>query len=294
MKTKGVILIPSWITIGDASCFVSMVFFLTHYYEKVYFVVGYLNDYFDKYFYKHKLYKKNIFLVSEITNDQINTLFSNYHIVDLSKWSNEIHKLYYNDCTIDKKFYFNQHNRFYNVHQIARENIYIGEVKPLYLHIDNYNYIGLTNNVRLEYYEYTREIEQENKFYIHLLAKYKIKNQKYNVINISEANEPFNPDFWKKYTKNDYPIINISMLAPFPGYLLKLIERANSVHLVDTNNVQFIYLNQYKKNIEIKCNVYFHVWKLNRIWPGYQPVYENVTQPKLKNWIFYLDESNAR
>lgn len=293
MKNQGAILIPSYIIVGDASSFVSMVFFLTNYYEKVYFFVGSLNDYFDKYFNQHKLYKKNIFLLSEITINQINSTFSNYHIVDLSKWGNK-EKLFYEDCSIDKKYYFNTYNKFYNVHQISSENYFEGEVKTFYLHIDNYNFIGLSNNVRLNYYDYTRHLEQENEFYVDILTKFKIQNENYNIINISETAGSFDPVFWKKFIKNDYPIINISMLAPFPGYLLKLIEKAKSIHLVDTNNVQFIYLNQFKKNIEIRCNVIFHVWKLNRVFPGYQPVFENVLQPRLQNWIFYFNENNAQ
>ena len=102
----------------------------------------------------------------------------------------------------------------------------------------------------------------------------------------------------KNYINNDYPIINISNSSPCIGYLTKLIEDAESVHLIENNNVNFIYHMQYKNLLKYENHIYFHVWLRDRNWLwakdyNFDSAWKMMINPKLKNWNFIFNESDA-
>ncbi len=294
---KNIILIPAWMSFGDGQALVPMIYFLLNYYEKVHFylknncfdVVKYFSDYFSK----DELFNKRIFIITNPEEILSNSEYNEYHILDFTERKGY---LFYDTNKCDKKYYFNKDNKLYNIHDIDEKykNIEVEPKKIRLMHVSEYEVSGLNVNVRLDYYKYNRDYEKEELYNQAILSYFNIsQGEKYNIINLPPSCGNFNNEEWKKYIKNDYKTINISNLADFPGYLLKFVENAESIHLVDSSNVQLLYLNQYKKNINIynKDKIYFHVWKLNRNWmeneeEGIDYLYKSLQIPKLENWEF--------
>jgi len=294
-----IIVIPPCFTYGDILSIISIVYFLTNHYDKVYLYISYeganykIWDYYNFFFENCEKFNKGIFLVR---NNQIypllnNSAFGEYHICNT-----------YTDCwtkpnfmlsnieTIDKKYYFNDLNPIYNYLNIpptyiCNPNSHLPNKNMEINHLFYYKLVGLNNNVRMEFFNYTRNLETELTCKKDILKKFNInEDEKYNLV--YSAGKEVNFNIFNKYTKNNFKYIDINHLVAFPGWLLKLIEDAETINLIEGSTVNFIYHCQYKNIIQLLKPVNLHAWLNNRSWPQYNMCegWRMMTTPQLKNW----------
>jgi hypothetical protein len=219
-------------------------------------------------------------------------------------WTHDVNNYtLFTEINIDKAHYFCDTNPLYNFLEIPKDEACIPNVSlPLNSvevnSIVYYKMVGLNNAVRMNYFNYTRDIKKEHEIQSEILERFKIPiNGKYNIINtIGSQNEYIDPDRLKKRISNDYTTIDINNLVNFPGWLFTLIENAEEIHLVEGCNVNFIYYCQYKNIINLKSKkVYFHVWARNRNWTQYKLDYswKMMDSPRLDNWEFIFNETSV-
>jgi len=290
-----IILIPPCDTYGDIFSIIGMIYFLKEHYEKVFLLIQSIKliTYYNHYFSQCRFFNTNIFIISlyEINSKLQNCSYDEYHICNThtAKWDGPSYMLS-NFKTINKIHYFNTENPIYNFLYISNEyKLCPNKKMPLQQleinHMVYYKFLGLNNEVRMNYFQYSRNIIKENEINKQIKNKYQIKeNEKYNII--------YNPlpdiDI-SKLVKNNFKIINIHYLVEFPGWLFKLIENAEHIYLIEGNIVNFIYHCQYK-NIIYKNPVYFYTNIRNRNWPDYKLDYswKMMSFPKLNNWNFII------
>ena len=237
-------------------------------------------------------FSKSIFIINE---KELNKLlndneYDTFHICNTytGDWKHNIaNYLFYNHNKINHKNYFCDTNPIYNSLNIEDKYLYYPNVSlPLStIEINSiiyYKMVGLNNTVRMNFFNYYRDIEKENYTKTYILNKYSIKEGvKYNIINtIGSQGDFIDINRIKCKIQNNYPCIDINLLVDFPGWLFRLIEDAEELHLVEGFNVNFIYYCQYNNIINIKSPVYFHIWARNRNWIEY----------KLDNWIYVFNE----
>jgi hypothetical protein len=295
---NNIILIPPCNTYGDIMSIIAMLYYLLNYYSNVYLFLHLDQPLIIKYYYNFfKCDSANIFI---ITNENtINMLNSNdydfFHICNThtGDWKhNKNNYTLFENININKKHYFCDSNPLYNVLNISEEYSCIPNVSlPLNLleinSIVYYKMVGLNNNVRMNYFNYIRDIEKESVTKFEILTKFNIKlGDKYNIINTLSSND----EDIKKRINNNYTTIDINYLVEFPGWLLTLIEDSEEIHLVEGCNVNFIYYCQYNNIINLK-HVYFHIWARNRNWSDYNLDYswKMMNNPKLQNWNFIFE-----
>lgn len=301
---KKIILIPPAYAYGDCLSVVSLVYFLLNYYETVYFNIEgtEILKYYSEYFSNDPLFKVRIFI--NTTKRSLGSInggdVGEYHICDTRLEPNrylshpkithyfDYNNPIYNYLNIDESLLTRPNSKFPN------ENIDIN-------HIIYYKLIGLNNKVRMNYFHYSRNIEKEKSLKKQLFEKFNIpEGSKYNVIN-----DPVSA--WKYttsnkirgFTKNNYPIINISDQSPCIGLLTHLLEDAESIHFIENNNVNFFYHAQYKNIFKYEKNIYFHVWLRNRDWRwaknyNFDYAWKMMSEPNLENWKFIFDESDLK
>ena len=293
---NNIILIPPCDTYGDIFSIISMMYFLTKYYEKIFLLINTthrsLIEYYLLYFSRSPLLNNKIFIIEK---NNISTLlnqseYGKFHVCDIftGNW-NSPSTILKNNNKINPKYYFNTENPLYKHLKIDNEyisypNITLPLKTPEINHQVYYKLIGLNNNVRMNYFDYTRDLNMEDKVKKEIKQRFNIsENEKYNIIYTSVVE---NPDL-SKYIENTYKNINIHYLVKFPGWLFSLIEEAESIHLIEGNIVNFIYHCQYKKIININKDIYFHVWLRNRKFDyNLKNAWEMMTTPKLDNWTF--------
>lgn len=156
-----------------------------------------------------------------------------------------------------------------------------------------YQYLGLSDEIRTEYFHFDRNTADENKLFNQL----SLDGCDYDVIC-----EPSNMPIDKKYFSGRR-VVNIHNLSPKFTDTLKVVEEANQVHLVDTSPASFVYHLQYK-NLMKKREINFHAYARggdrscqgvteNNIFTDYNKYYNNnlrcinaMLTPKLDNWNF--------
>lgn len=296
----------------------SIIYFLLNYYDKVYIYIGKykvthwtpkLDNYLKAFFSACNFYNKRIFIINTY-NLLNNSNYDDFHVCNTTsclKESVNFLKEFIN-VKINPKHYFNHLNQLYNILDIpekykSNDKIILPNKKLKINHIFTYELIGLNNNVRMNYFNFQRNISKEIKIKKEILKKFNIKeNEKYNITNNSNDSKlviEHNPSVFAKpinlkdYIKNDYKCIEISYLSDFPGYLLKLIEDAEEIHLIEGSNVNFLYHCQFK-DIMKKKPIFFHVWCRNRHWPYegclFDYAWKMMANPKLENWKFIFSK----
>lgn len=156
-----------------------------------------------------------------------------------------------------------------------------------------YQYLGLSDDIRTQYFYFSRNINDENI----LFNKLNLTKGKYDVIC-----QPPDMKIKEKYLGNKQ-IINIHNLSSKFTDTLKIVEEAEHIHLVDTSPALFIYHLQYKNLIDLK-EVNFHSYARmderncvgvdeNNIFTEHNKYYNNnlrcinaMLTPKLNNWNF--------
>ena len=303
---KKIIIIPPCFTYGDILSIISMVYFLTKYYDKVYLYIMYesinykIINYYKLFFENCEDFNKKIFIIE---NNQINEIlnsckFGEYHICNTHTacWSKP--NLMFSDIkSIDEKFYFNDLNPLYkylNLHTkyICYPNCHLPNRNIEINHLFYYKLVGLNNNVRMDFFNYTRDLSKELTYKNNILKQFNInKDEKYNIVYTAGKNIDIN--IFNKYTQNNLKNIDINNLVDFPGFLLKLIEDAETINLIEGSSVNLIYHCQYKNIIHISKPINLHIWLNNRSWTQYNMCegWKMMTTPKLENWNFiYTNE----
>lgn len=298
---KKLIIMPPYGTYGDSFSMVGLIYFSLKYYDQVYFEVipSHVFTYFSNYFAHDPLFNKRIFLTTQPEALINNGTYGEYHVCNTSTddWLSAK-----TDCAdlknIDKEFYFNDLNPMYNKLDIPEQykccpNKHIPNTTMAINHIFYYELVGLNNSVRMDYFNYERNLDLENETKASILRGMP-PNCKYNIVNdpIGRANQLV------PYIKNGYPTININYIAPLPGYLTSLVEGAETIHFIEGCNVNFFYHCQYKNIFEYDKKIYFHVWIRNRNWDNENMrldyAWKMMAFPKLDNWEFIFDEDHAR
>ncbi len=296
-----IILIPPCFTYGDILSIISMVYFLTNYYDKVFLYIEYVGDhykicnYFKFLFQNCEKFNKIIFIIE---NDQIFQILNNcqlgeYHICNAHAgcWSKP-NFMFCDIKTIEKKYYFNDLNPISNylncdIKYITDPNTHLPNINLEINHLFYYKLVGLNNNVRMDFFNYTRNLSKELICKKDILKKYNMNDdEKYNIV--YTASKPVDLNIFNKYTQNNFKYIDINYLVDFPGLLLKLIEEAETINLIEGSTANFLYHCQYKKIIQLSKPVNLHVWLNNRSWPEYNMCegWRMLTTPQLENWNF--------
>jgi len=300
MKNKNVILIPPNLAYGDCLSVIGLLYYLLEYYDTVYFYLGntptllnYYNDYFDN----DPLFNERIFITTDPENLINQGEYGEYHICNTmtGDWSGP-NTIFSELTNINKEYYFNDLNPIYNKLDIPEEhrcqpNKHLPSNDIQVNHIFYYELIGLNNTVRMEYFDYRRNLIKEESLKNEILWRYGLSpNDKYNIINdpVGEFN---NVD---PYIENNYTTININYLSQSPGRLLKLLEGAESIHFIEGCNVNFFYHCQYKNLFKFHSKINFHVWVRNRHWfipkMNLDYAWKMMNNPKLNNWEFIFEK----
>lgn len=298
MQFDSIILIPPCFTYGDTLGIIGLIYFLLEYYDKVYLYINaeknnVLIVYYEMYFENSELFNKRIFILTPpldfFTKDN-----PPIHICNTftDEWESANFLL---SEFIDKNNYFNTLNPIYNRINIDDKykcvpNLHLPRDTLEINHLVYYKLIGLNNIVRMNYFNYSRDLNKEDLIKNKILLENNIENnEKYNIINTGGNKET------NLYIKNSYKTIDIHMLVKFPGMLLSLIEGAETIHLIYSSNVHLIYHCQYK-NIMKNNKIYYHVWAHNRTFKKFymlEEAWKCMTTPLLDNWQFLFTENDA-
>lgn len=297
------VVIPPCGTYGDIMSIIALVYFFVNKYNKVYIfienkpIIDYYNHYFSV---KTNINKK----IKIISFKDINLIIKNKDNISICntytgtwKGIDKDYKFY--DLIKNKGNYYSDRNPIYNakidinIEYICKPNLRLPLKEVEINSIVYYKMIGLNNNVRMNFFHYERDIQKENEIKKEIYTKYNLKNgDKYNIINtIGSQGETIDENRINNKINNKYPSIDINYLVDFPGWLLLLIEEAESIHLVEGCNTNFIYYCQYK-NIMKRKEVYFHIWARNRSWKSYKldNSWKMMANPKLEEWNFIFKE----
>lgn len=295
-----IILIPPCLTYGDSLSVVGLLYYLLNHYTEVYFYLGQnssLTNYYHDYFSTDPLYNKRIFITKNPADLINNGEYGEYHVCNTftGDWTSA-QTNFAELPNINKEYYFNDLNPLYNKLKISDNHIcypnkHLPSTSLQINHLFYYELIGLNNNVRMDYFNYERDIQAEQSIKTQILSNNGIsKEGKYNIINdpTDQSNEiaPF--------IKNDYKTINISHLSSSPGRLLSLLEGAETIHFIEGCNVNFFYHCQYKDIFKYNKKIYFHIWVRNRSWliPNMNLDYawKMMNNPRLPSWEFIFNK----
>lgn len=293
--SKNIILIPPCFSHGDSLSVMGLLHYLLNHYDKVFFYVGLTNypllEFYNHYFSNDPLFNTKIFITIDPYSLINDGLYGDFDVCNThtGAWDGNQSELY-DLPNIDKEYYFNNKNPIYNKIKIPEKYIFFpNKVTPNKIlsinHIFYYELIGLNNNVRMDYFNYVRNLVKEKEYSDLLLSKIGLTtSSKYNIIN-----DPIGGNL-TNHIDNDYPTINISNISPCVGYLLSLIENAETIHLIESMNTNFIYHAQYKNIMDSDKKIILHIWARNRNWP--QPYmnldfsWKMMNNPKLDSWEF--------
>lgn len=294
---ENIIIVPRFHSYGDTFSLIGMIYFLLKYYKKIYLYVSpNISSYFTSFFSGCNYSNERIFVIHDegIIDKINNSNFGDYHICNLYEPDPDLFKQIEN---IDKKYYFNSHNPFYNELSIDEKYKQFPNLPYPFApgtmvlnHVCDYYMMGLNNYVRMDFFNYSRDTEKEIFYKNEILKKYNLNSDdKYNIIHSAGSNYDINTI--NKYNNNNFITIDIHNLIEFPGWLFLLIEDAECVNLVEGSTCNFIYHSDYKNIIKIKNPIFFHVWLRNRSWPPFgDAAWKMMITPMLSNWQFIYED----
>ena len=298
MKHNKVILFPPNMAFGDAFSVIGLAYYLLGHYETVYFYIGPsdVTNYITYHFKNDPLFNNRIVIIGNPETIINEGEYGEYHICNTltGDWS-AANRILIDLPNIDKEYYFNDENPIYNKLDIPEKymcspNKHLPSTTIQTNHIFYYELVGLNNNVRMDYFNYVRNLEDEEALKQSILDKHNIIDGNYNIINNpqnhSEALAPF--------ITNGYTTIDIDYLANNPCQLITLLEGAKSIHFVEGSNVNFFYHAQYKDIFKYDGEITFHVWCRNRNWPierlNLDYAWKMMDTPRLSNWNFKFEK----
>jgi hypothetical protein len=296
-ENNKIILIPPCCTYGDCLSVVSMIYFFLEFYNEVYFYIQEhgVSNYYECYFSNDPNFNKRIFLIGNPQEIINNGGYGDYHICNTltGDWQSAKED-FKNLNNINPEFYFNDLNPIYNKINIpekylTKPNTHLPNLNLEINHLFYYKLVGLNNSVRMDFFNYYRNLENEQNIKKDILNGFGIDvNDKYNIINDPVGAQHHLVDNGR--FNNDYPVINTNFLSSCPGNLLSLLESAESIHFIEGSNVNFFYHCQYKNIFNYKKKIHFHISLRNRMWDdknmNLDYAWKMMSEPKLPNWEF--------
>lgn len=283
------ILIPPCDTYGDVFSIVGMLYFLSNnYYDTIYLyligdhIISFYNLYFEN---NSKIIIINSKNVKKYINSQLD--ICNVHT---GSWNNNRNNFILKDCKKIIKNYFCFNNPFYNVLKIEEKFLTKPNIKLPLKNIETnhevyYKMLGLNNNVRMDFFDYKRNLEKEKEIEKIAFSKFNIGlDEKYIVVNSYGRN-----NFLELIKEKKIKYIDIHNLSNFTGYCLGIIEKSCEINLIEGMNTNFIYHCQYKEIIDIKnIKINLYLKFRNRNWPQFRLdyAYKMYQNPVLENWNF--------
>ena len=166
---KNIILIPPCHTYGDTLSVIGLYYFLLNYYEKVHLYLfegynntnmDYLKNYFICYFENEPLFNQRLFITNKPEELINNGEFGEYDICNtLTAGWDKAQFTFYDLQKVDKQYYFNDLNPFYNrlnidEKYICKPNKHLPNTVLTTNHKFYYELVGLNNNVRMDFFNY--------------------------------------------------------------------------------------------------------------------------------------------
>lgn len=159
-----------------------------------------------------------------------------------------------------------------------------------------YNKLGFPDEIKYKCFNFFRNEEDENNLIkkLNLPSSYAVvceydkhPNQQGNVLNLSTKLAIFdsNNTISRKFIKSDY-IVNLHMLSEKYFDLIKLIENAEEVHLIENSLSMLVYFLQLSGRME-KIPINFHTYYRKE--ESRKDNYKSYMNPKLDNWTFIVD-----
>lgn len=159
-----------------------------------------------------------------------------------------------------------------------------------------YNNLGLPDEIKYKCFNFNRSYEDENKLiekinppdsYAVVCEYDKISDENILIFNAGLKNAMFDKTniIKRKYIDCDN-IINIHMISKKYFDIIKLIENAKEVHLIEnsiTMMVYFLQLSGRMKRVPINLHVYYRKENYRKTY------YETYMRPKLYNWNFIFE-----
>jgi hypothetical protein len=295
---KNIILIPPCYTYGDTLSVIGLFYFLLNHYDKVYLYLfeGYNNDnrdylklYYNTYFENEPLFNQRLFIADRPEILINNGEFGEYDICNtLTAGWDKAQFNFYDLENVDKEYYFNDLNPLYNKLTIDEKylcnpNKHLPNTILTTNHKFYYELVGLNNNVRMDFFNYSRNYEKELEIKNTILSQSNITGD-YIIIN-----DPINTNISARINCQ-LPVININYLSTCVGQLSLLVEGAKEIHFVEGNNVNFFYHSQYRGIFNYASTINFHVYLRNRNWavPNLMldSAWKMMDEPRLNNWNF--------
>jgi hypothetical protein len=272
------LIIYGYDAIGDWISVNGLIRYLLKYYSNIHIITNHISL-------CTELYRNNSNIIINNINNVTNTTFDE---LSFGIWG-------YCEKCYNVRYCFNRFNKIGNFYNIVCQNITScldeADYKSNYSHIlsgDSIEYennssafylgLGIPSNIKLDYFYFERNLSNEDELY----SKLKLKDNEFSVIceydnNIIEKNKIKN--------KN---IINIHNISNFFD-IIKIIENASEVHLIENSVALFIYHMQYK-NLMKNVNICLHTYARQEI---HRKVTKNnpsnmyldmLLKPKLENW----------
>jgi len=306
MKHDNIIVITPHFSYGDSLSMIGLLYYLLDYYEKVFYFIGDdttdLNDYYTHFFLNDPLLNKRIFITTQPEVLINEGEYGDYHICSLLTYNWAVPATPYIELpNINSEYYFNDLNPIFNKldipenHKTQPNSHYPNKVLEIN-HIFYYKLIGLNNTVRMDYFNYKRNLKKEVEFKNHILSQHGLnEGDKYTIVNVRND---IGVGVLKPYIDNEYPIINLSGIASGLGIFNSLVEGADTIHLVEGTNTLFLYQCQYKHIINTIGKTYYHVWVRPRKWPDRNMnldfSWKISGTPMLDEWVYLFDQPNNK
>jgi len=257
---------------GDCLSLNGMIRFLLKYYKKIYYHVP--NPVQQKYvsvlyndLEEGRLIISDTDSILNIINTNINILNQMYPECELFKNENNASN------------YFNRDNHISKILGLPD----LSKQDPPYLLSNSTTFYfkncGINPDHINTYFYYKRNNEIENNVYENILKFHGLtKNDKYIIVSLMPGIQ-----LNGSYIRNkNLKLINICFLIDMPLYLIKLLENAEEIHVVEHSNALMMYYLQVSNNFNYKKKVFMHYYARNRT----KFLIDMYKYPKLPNWIF--------
>lgn len=167
----------------------------------------------------------------------------------------------------------------------------IPKIEKLDMVSDFYNKVGLPTEIKYKCFNFNRSSKDEDELikkinppdsYAIVCEYTKVPNKEFNVLDLSSKVSNFHDKNYinRKYIKSKF-IINIHMLSEKYFDIIKLVENAEEVHLIENSFSMLIYFLQLSgrmKKIPINFHTYYRKEEQRR------DNYKVYIKPKLDNW----------
>lgn len=271
------LIIHGYDAIGDWISVNGLIRYLLKYYSNIHIITNLVSL-------CTELYRDNSNIIINNINNITNTTFDE---LSFNIWE-------YSEKCYNVRYYFNRINRIGNFYNIVCKNITSYpklDNQSNYTHnfnIDSIEYennssafylaLGIPSNIKLDYFYFERNLSKEDELY----SRLNLKDNNFSVICEYDNN------YIEKNKIKNKNIINIHNISNFFD-IIKIIENALEVHLIENSLALFIYHMQYK-NLMKNVNICLHTYARQEI---HRKVTKNnpsniyldmLLKPKLENW----------